>query len=496
MKPVPEELLAKAADVLRRFGRIDGDGDGTEASKFRFIANEGDRPMYVHLYRRFNDTIVMRIESHVAMATLDEAAHGKLRGLVEWMPFCSVRLEHGLRDKTLVWLTHSILFEGKRSAGQVEQTIGSIAHAWGKARDIVAKAIEPPVDDDDENNNNLICTLVLDDDDEDEDISDDDDNPDDEEDDMTSMSLSNARRPVPIPAGTKTTAQVLAELDTLVGLAPVKHVTRGLVARQRLEALRKGAGMKAVLPSPHLVFTGNPGTGKTTVARLIGQLYKSLGLLPRGHLIEANRSTLVGGYIGQTALKTRQVCEQAKGGVLFIDEAYSLAGDHANDYGHEAIQELLTFMENNRGKIAIVVAGYPEEMAKFMNMNPGLKSRFDVTIDFPDYSCDELVEIFNVIARENDYDTARIQAPVRYLIDAMPRGRGFGNGREVRKLFGEILDVHAMRIGRLAQPGPRHLRELAANDCLPLMKAVRERRRAERAAEAGPAHGRELAGYL
>ena len=131
-----------------------------------------------------------------------------------------------------------------------------------------------------------------------------------------------------------------------------------------------------------------------------------------------------------------------------------------------------------------------------MNMNPGLKSRFDVTIDFPDYSTDELVEIFNVIARENDYDAARIQSAVRYLVDAMARGRGFGNGREVRKLFGEILDVHAMRIGRLARPGARHLRELAANDCLPLMKAVRERRRAERALEAGPARGRELAGYL
>jgi hypothetical protein len=500
VKPVPEELLTKAANVLRRFGRIDGDGDGTEASKFRFIANDGDRPMYVHLYRRFNDTIVMRIESHVGMGEFDEATRGKLRSLTEWMPFCSVRLEHGPRDKTLVWLTHSILFEGTRSSGQVEQTIGSIAHAWCKARDILANAMQPPTPPlDDEGDDDVIaedpiCTMNVDDDEVDDEDPNDDDN--DEEDDMTSMSLSNARRPVPIPAGTKTTAQVLAELDTLVGLAPVKQVAHGLVARQRLEALRKGAGMKAVLPSPHLVFTGNPGTGKTTVARLIGQLYKSLGLLPRGHLIEANRSTLVGGYIGQTALKTRQVCEQAKGGVLFIDEAYSLAGDHANDYGHEAIQELLTFMENNRGKIAIVVAGYPEEMAKFMNMNPGLKSRFDVTIDFPDYSCDELVEIFNVIASENDYDASRIQAPVRYLIDAMPRGRGFGNGREVRKLFGEILDIHAIRIGRLAQPGPRHLRELAANDCLPLIKVVRERRRADRDAMRECTRGFNHAGYL
>jgi SpoVK/Ycf46/Vps4 family AAA+-type ATPase len=254
--------------------------------------------------------------------------------------------------------------------------------------------------------------------------------------------------------------------------------------------------MKAVLPSPHLVFTGNPGTGKTTVARLIGQLYKSLGLLSSGHLIEANRSTLVGGYVGQTALKTRRVCEQAKGGVLFIDEAYSLAGEHGNDYGREAVEELLTFMENNRGKIAVVVAGYPQEMAKFMEMNPGMKSRFDVTIDFPDYSNEELLEIFNVIAREHDYETARIQAPLRRIIYRLPRGRGFGNGREMRKLFGEILDVHAMRVGRLARPGSRHLRELAPNDCLPKLKATCGAWQPPDPSTAFVVDNRALAGYL
>jgi SpoVK/Ycf46/Vps4 family AAA+-type ATPase len=485
-------LLAKAATVLRRFGRIVNDGEGTAASKFVFVKADDDVQMRVHLYCRFNDTIVMRIDANVGSGPRDVEMCKRLWALTEWMPFCSVRFEDRNNDTVSVWLTHSILFEGTRSAGEVEQAIGSISHVWGTAMEIVAESRQPPAAPPvvaEENGDEA-------DDEEDETEDNEDDSDDEENEDMTSMSLNSARRPVAVPARPMSPAQVLAELDKLVGLSPVKDVTRGLVARQRLEKMRLDAGLKAVLPSPHLVFTGNPGTGKTTVARLIGQLYKSLGLLSKGHLIEANRSTLVGGYVGQTALKTRGVCEQAKGGVLFIDEAYSLAGDHVYDYGREAVEELLTFMENNRGKIAVVVAGYPEEMAKFMNMNPGLKSRFDVTIDFPDYSNEDLVEIFNVVARENDYEPRRIQDALGFIIEAMPRGRGFGNGREMRKLFSEILDVHAMRVGRLAHPGARHLRDLAPNDCLPLIKAIRERRRANHGLDDGPARARELAGYL
>lgn len=479
MSEVPGELLEKAGEVLLRFGRIVNDGEGTSASKFLFVKHNDDVQMRIHLYTRFNDTVVMRIDACAGFGKPSHGMYQRLWDLTEWLPFCSVRFEERDKDTVYVWLTHSVLFQGRRSAGEVEQAIGSISHTWGDAAAVVHLLGTNP--------DAINCI-------EEEDGDDSEEN--DEEDAMTSMSLSNARRPVSIPARPMTTAQVLAELDKLVGLAPVKDVTRGLVARQRLEKLRLDAGMKAVLPSPHLVFTGNPGTGKTTVARLIGQLYKSLGLLSSGHLIEANRSTLVGGYVGQTALKTRQVCEQAKGGVLFIDEAYSLAGDHGYDYGREAVEELLTFMENNRGKIAVVVAGYPEEMTKFMTMNPGLKSRFDVTIDFPDYSNDELVEIFNVIARENDYETARIQAPLRRIIYRLPRGRGFGNGREMRKLFGEILDVHAMRVGRLARPGSRHLRELAPNDCLPKLKETSGAWRAPDPSTAFVVDNRALAGYL
>ena len=251
--------------------------------------------------------------------------------------------------------------------------------------------------------------------------------------------------------------RVFNQLDDLVGLAPVKTYMRKLAARQWVTKQRKDMGLRVVPTSPHLIFTGNPGTGKTTVARLVGKLYKSLGILDRGHVVEVNRGDLVSGYLGQTALKTTEVCKKALGGVLFIDEAYSLDVD-GRDYGREAVETLLTFMEAHRGQIAVIVAGYPEEMEALIDSNPGLRSRFDSTIHFPDYTDDELLQVFRNMAGRHDYRLGEgVADALKEAIAAMPRGRGFGNAREMRRLFDEVVCNHAMSMMGVGQPTERQL---------------------------------------
>lgn len=236
-----------------------------------------------------------------------------------------------------------------------------------------------------------------------------------------------------------------------------------LVAAREFTNARVERGLPAIEQSPHLVFTGNPGTGKTTVARMVADLYKALGILNKGHVVEADCSKLIAAYIGQTPIKTQRLCEEARGGVLFIDEAYGLTSHQHQGYGPEAIETLLKFMEDNRGDIVVIVAGYPKEMQGFLDANPGLRSRFDVVIDFPDYSTQELTSIFDLYLDEFKLElTSEAREKVVSFTEGMERRRGFGNGRAMRNLFNEVVRRHAVWAGRNGAIADRDLVEIPA----------------------------------
>lgn len=258
--------------------------------------------------------------------------------------------------------------------------------------------------------------------------------------------------------------ELLAELDELIGLKEVKAEIKRQAAVLAVQAKRAEAGLKVPTMTRHLVFVGNPGTGKTTVARLVAGIYKALGLLSKGQLVEVDRSELVAGYLGQTALKTAEVCESAIGGVLFIDEAYSLSGDQ---YGEEAINTLVKEMEDNRDDLVVIVAGYPAPMATFIAENPGLTSRFRTTIEFVDYTDDELVQIFTQMVDKADYDLAEGALDAfKFDLSKQIKDDTFGNGRYCRNMLEAAIGQQAWRLRDEHAPTIEQLRVLLPADIL------------------------------
>ena len=257
------------------------------------------------------------------------------------------------------------------------------------------------------------------------------------------------------------------ELDSYVGLSAVKREVKDLINLAAVERLRRQHGLPTADMSLHMVFSGNPGTGKTTIARLMARVYHSLGILSKGQLVEVDRSGLVAGYVGQTAIKTRKVIDSALGGVLFIDEAYALNGGGANDFGQEAIDTLLKAMEDHRDDLVVIVAGYTDLMDKFIHSNPGLESRFNRFLLFEDYSLDELVAIFKMRCGKGYVLSPEAEPLVRdYIAEESAAGDSFGNARGVRNIFEHILVAQNNRLAKLDSVTRDDLMTLTADDVL------------------------------
>lgn len=275
-----------------------------------------------------------------------------------------------------------------------------------------------------------------------------------------------ADEPEPLPK--ENLADLQAELDSYIGLADVKEEVKNLINMVNVYKLRRAHDLPTTDMSLHMVFTGNPGTGKTMMARMMARIYRSLDILSKGQLVEVDRSGLVAGYVGQTAIKTSKVIEKALGGVLFIDEAYALNGKGDNDFGQEAIDTLLKAMEDHRDDLVVIVAGYDGLMEKFIQSNPGLESRFNRYLHFDDYTLDEMLEIFKMQCRKSLYTLSpdAEQDVKDFIYDENADGVTFGNARGVRNLFEQILTAQANRLAKMESFTKDDLMTLTRDDVL------------------------------
>ena len=261
--------------------------------------------------------------------------------------------------------------------------------------------------------------------------------------------------------------ELLAQMDELVGLEEVKKDVKNLINLVKVRKLREENDLPNTAMSLHMVFMGNPGTGKTTIARLLGGMYAAMGVLSKGQLVEVDRSGLVAGYVGQTALKTQEVIQSALGGVLFIDEAYSLSNGGEQDFGREAIETLLKAMEDHRDDLIVIVAGYDEPMSKFIGSNPGLESRFNKYFYFPDYDGDQLYKIFLSKCDKNSYKLSKkAQKDAKTIFNEMyeNRGENFGNGRDVRNFFEDTIIRQSNRLAAMESPTKEDLETIVPKD--------------------------------
>lgn len=467
-------------------GRADrvGGGDLTERSPLQMVVR--GEALAARIYPRYNGNLVLALEMYVDEVDVHPRATHWVATRSGVMPYCTLQIDRRRHDRSARLLVTHTLMATEVSGKILDEVIDAMVFWTRESRKRIAEIVEAISRDRQDSEWRRIADEV--ERDESADLT--DTAEDAEESDDESETIPTG--PSAGVADQVDEHEIMARLDNLVGLAPVKKLIAGLKAIHEFDRLRARNGLPGLAPSPHLVFTGNPGTGKTTVARLVGDLYRSLGLLSSGHVIETSRADLVASYLGQTAPKTRRVCERALGGVLFIDEAYTLSQGHHSDYGAEAIAELLTFMENHRGEFAVIVAGYPLEMKGFLDSNPGLRNRFDEVVHFPDYSNSELLTIFNGLLEEMQLQiTDNAQLKVAEVISSMERGLGFSNARAIRQLFTQVTLTHARR---MAHQGRTDRLNVITADSIPQLAP----QQAEQPTSAGTSDQQEgqFGGYL